>query len=204
MSDTETLDVEPIGAVEHPKVPSPADIASRAAQELRDEEGDDDGQDGESKSLSPEEKVRRARNQSQKLRERLKEAERRLQETEPLAKKAIEAEEAKKSEVQRAVERAEAAEKLAAERDAALYRRDLGDEHGIPRDKLHLLGSGSREEMEAIAAEIGPLFAASEKTPPPPSNRPVEGLRPGASPEPPKQADISYPAEWGFHPPQEN
>lgn len=203
MPDTEIPESETL--VEQPKAPSPADVAvqERAAKELRDdEENDDDSQEG-AKSLSPEEKVRRARNQSQRLRDRLKEAERRLQETEPLAKKALEAEEAQKTEIQRAIERAEAAEKASEEKDLALYRRDLADEHQIPRNKLHLLGSGSREEMEAIAAEIGPLFATSEKTPAPPSDRPVEGLRPGASPEPPKPADNSYPAEWGFQPQRE-
>jgi hypothetical protein len=158
------------------------------------DEGDDDGEGA--KPLTPEEKVRRARSQTQKLRERLKEAEQKLQATEPIVKKAQAAEEANKTEIQRAIERAEAAEKREVEKDLALYRRDLADEHNIPRNKLHLLGSGSREEMEAIAAEIGPLFATTEKTPAPPSNRPVEGLRPGASPEPPNPADDSYPAAW--------
>lgn len=190
MSETETPEAPP---------PTPADVAERRPQSdpSLDEDTDDDGQDNsEHKTLTPEERVRRARSQSHRLRERLKEAEKRLQETEPLAKKALEAEEANKSEVQRAIERAEAAEKRETEKDLALYRRDLADEHKIPRDKLHLLGSGSREEMEAIAAEIGPLFTTSEKTPPPPSDRPVEGLRPGASPDSPKPADDSYPAAW--------
>lgn len=195
MSDTESP--------EAPALPTPADLAERKPPvDSLEEDNDDDGpENGEpAKTLTPEEKVRRARNQSQRLRERLKEAELRLQEAEPLAKKAREADDAAKTETQRAIERAEAAEKREAEKDLALYRRDLADTHRIPRNKLHLLGSGSRKEMEAIAAEIGPLFAASEKTPPPPSDRPVEGLRPGASPEPPKPEDTSYPAEWGFQP----
>jgi hypothetical protein len=125
-----------------------------------------------------------------------------LREVEPLAKKALEAEEANKTEVQRANERAEAAEKREAEKDFALYRLDLASQYSIPRDEIDLIGSGSREEMEARAARLGPLFTSTEKKAPP-SDRPVEGLRPGASPEPPKPEDHSYPANWGFQPPRE-
>lgn len=165
------------------EAPSPADVAAKAAQELKEEE---------KPARSPEDlqaEIAKLRKENASWRTKYREAE-------PIVQKHQQMEEAQKTEVQKAIERAEAAEKAASEKDLAIYRRDLAEEHGIPRDKLHLLGSGSREEMEAIAAEIGPLFAASAKTPPPPSDRPVEGLRPGATPEPPKPADDSYPADW--------
>jgi hypothetical protein len=175
MSDTDvTSEPQPIEGS-----PTPADVAARTEPKPEPE-------------WTPEtaaKAIEKARKDAATYREKLREVE-------PLAKKAQEAEEANKTEIQRAVERAEAAEKREAEKDLAIYRRDLADEHHIPTNKLHLIGSGSREEMAAIAAEIGPLFATSEKTPPPPSNRPVEGLRPGASPEAPKPADDSYPAAW--------
>lgn len=125
-----------------------------------------------------------------------------LREVEPLAKKALEAEEANKTEAQREREAREQIQKDYITLQADNWRLDLAVQYGVPRDEIDLIGSGSREEMEARAARLGPLFTSTEKTPPPPSDRPVEGLRPGALPEPPKPADNSYPAEWGFTPPQ--
>src|ERR1700751_3105485 len=40
--------------------------------------------------------------------------------------------------------------------------------------------------------EVEPIPKAA----PPPTDRPVEGLRPGATPEPAKPPDDSYPSEW--------
>jgi hypothetical protein len=123
-----------------------------------------------------------------------------LRETEPLVKKAQEAEEANKTEIQRALERAEAAEKVNADLQVGYTRMEIAAARNIPPDLIDFLGSGSREEMEERADRL--LTRLPSSTPPPPSNRPVEGLRPGATPEPPKPADNSYPAEWGFHPPR--
>jgi hypothetical protein len=124
-----------------------------------------------------------------------------LREAEPLVKKAQEAEEANKTEVQRALERAEAAEKINADLQVGYTRMEIAAARNIPPDLIDFLGSGSREEMEERAERLLTRIP-STSTPPPPSNRPVEGLRPGASPEPPTQADNSYPAEWGFTPPR--
>jgi hypothetical protein len=117
-------------------------------------------------------------------------------EAEPVLKQHQEMEEASKTELQR--ER-EAREALQLERDQlqiGYTRMELAAMHNIPPDDIDLIGSGSREEMEARAQRLGVLHAASTKTAPPPSDRPVEGLRPGATPEPPKPADDSYPAAW--------
>jgi hypothetical protein len=181
MSDTATPEAEQVEQAEAAAPPKPSDVAKPEPEK-------------------PELSAEQLQAELAKVRKEAAGYRTKLREAEPLVKAAQEAEEANKTEIQRAIERAEAAEKTAAERELALYRRDLADEHGIPANKTHLLGSGSREEMEAIAAEIGPLFASAAKTPPPPSDRPVEGLRPGATPEPPKPADDSYPAEWA--PPQ--
>lgn len=126
-----------------------------------------------------------------------------LRETEPIVKAAQEAEEANKTEIQRAQERAAQLEKDYAELQQANYRLDLAAQYSIPRDDIDLIGSGSREDMEKNAARLGALFTTTEKKAPP-SDRPVEGLRPGASPEPPKPEDHSYPANWGFQPPRES
>lgn len=121
-----------------------------------------------------------------------------LREAEPLVKAAREAEDATKSEVQRAQEKAAKAEEKYASLQKDNWRLELASVNNVPRDKIHLIGSGSREEMEKNAADLGELFASVQKTPAPPSDRPVEGLRPGATPDPPKAEDNSYPAGWGF------
>lgn len=118
-----------------------------------------------------------------------------LKELEPLAQQAREAEEAQKTEVQKAIERAEAAERRDAEREANFQRLDLAVTHGIIPDNIDLIGSGTREEMEAKALKVKAMQDAQAVTAPP-SDRPVEGLRPGASPEPPQPADDSYPESW--------
>jgi hypothetical protein len=114
-----------------------------------------------------------------------------LREAEPLVKAAQEAEEANKTEVQRAQD-AIAAEKK--EKEQILLEL-LAVRYNVPEDLQDLIGSGSREQMEANAARLGAHTAPPTSTPPP-SNRPVEGLRPGASPEPPAPEDDSYPASW--------
>ena len=119
-----------------------------------------------------------------------------LKEVEPIAKKAQEAEEAEKTEVQKANERAQAAE----EREKAtldnLAKMELAVQYQIPPDDIDLIGSGTREEMDARAQRLAALTAAAAKAAPPPTDRPVEGLRPGASPEPATEPDDSYPESW--------
>lgn len=119
-----------------------------------------------------------------------------LRETEPLAKKAQEAEEANKTEIQKAVERAQVAENARAELEIGFTKLELAVQFGIPVDDIDLIGSGTRDEMEVRAKRLATLNAAARKAAPPPSERPVEGLRPGAAPEPPKPADDSYPESW--------
>lgn len=120
----------------------------------------------------------------------------RIRELEPKAKAFDEAAEAQKTEVQRATDRATAAEQALATREQELNILRAAAKHGIPEEDHDLLGSGTPEELDARAARLAARYPASAPTPPPPSDRPVEGLRPGASPTPPAPADTSYPAAW--------
>jgi hypothetical protein len=80
----------------------------------------------------------------------------------------------------------------AATRDAETARADAirykaAATYGIPEEHFDLLGKGSEEEVSARAEKIRTLLAAqaaATTTPPttPPSTRPVEQLRPGATP----------------------
>jgi hypothetical protein len=135
------------------------------------------------------EHVQNLRKENKSLREKLKAAE-------PLLKKAQEAEESTKTEVQKAIERAEKAERAMTERDTDFARMELAVKHNIPPDDIDLIGSGTREEMEARAKRVAAKNAAAMKATPPPTDRPMEGLRPGAAPEPAKPPDDSYPAQW--------
>lgn len=119
-----------------------------------------------------------------------------LKEVEPLAKAAQEAEEAKKDDIQRANDRAQAAETREKETLEGYTRLELAVQYGIPPDDIDLIGSGSREEMDVRAKRVAALNAAAAKASPPPTDRPVEGLRPGASPEPVNPPDDSYPEQW--------
>ncbi|MFC9892119.1 hypothetical protein ACFVMC_00355 [Nocardia sp. NPDC127579] len=123
-------------------------------------------------------------------------------EAEPIVEAHNAAQEAAKTEVQRATERADAAEKAAAERQDELNVLRAAAKHGIPEEDYDLLGSGTPEELDARAARLAARYPSSAAPPPPPSDRPVEGLRPGASPTPPAQPDNSYPESWRPAPPR--
>jgi len=128
-----------------------------------------------------------------RLRDEAKSWRLKLREVEPIVEAHNAAEEAAKTEVQRATDRAAAVEK----EKNALIREVVAARYGVPDEDLDFLGSGTREEMEAKGERYAARFAATSiPTPPPPSNRPVESLRPGASPTPPAPVDTSYPAAW--------
>jgi hypothetical protein len=181
---------EPVATQEVPaeqqqlQMPTPGDVATKAAQELKEEEA--------KPARSPED----LQAEIQKLRKENASWRTKYREAEPIVQKHQEMEEAQKTELQRAQEALEQERRSRTEIETGYTRLELAVQFNIPPDDIDLIGSGSREEMEARAARLGALHAASAKTPPPPSDRPVEGLRPGATPEPPKPADDSYPSEW--------
>lgn len=171
MSDSEAPEA-PQATDASQAAPSPADVAGQAAEQLRAEESDP------KPARTPEQleqELAKVRREAANYRTKLREAE-------PLVKKAQ--------------DRAAKLEKDYAALQTQTWQLELAGQYGVPHEDRDLIGSGSREEMEARATRLGARFATSDKTPPPPSNRPVEGLRPGATPEPPKPADDSYPESW--------
>ena len=119
--------------------------------------------------------------------------------------------ESQKSEAEKNVERAAAAERERDELKAEGLRYKAAAKHGISEDFFDLLGTGDEEAIGGRAERIGGLLklqsenerltaeltALKEGKPAPGSSRPVAALKPGASPEaikPPQ--DNSYPAHW--------
>lgn len=106
----------------------------------------------------------------------------RLKELEPLAVKAREADEAAKTELQKATERITAAEERATKAEMALLRRDAAEEAGLPRSWADRLQGATPEEFAAdakkLAADLGPKDASPART----AGRPVADLKPGALP----------------------
>ncbi|MFD5384249.1 hypothetical protein ACFWMG_04630 [Streptomyces sp. NPDC127074] len=95
------------------------------------------------------------------------------------AEKYREFEEAQKTEIQRATERAQTVEQQLAEMRATNARLMAAATHNIPPDLIDLLGTGSDEEINQRAETLAERLKASTS---PPSQRPVESLTPGASP----------------------
>lgn len=85
---------------------------------------------------------------SRKWEQRAKDANAKLKELEPVAAKAVELEEASKSELQKAQERAEAAERALADATATAVRAEVAAAKGVP---VALLSGDTREALEASA-----------------------------------------------------
>lgn len=122
----------------------------------------------------------------------------RVKELEAFEAKVREIEEAQKSEAQKIQERAEKAERDAQAARDELARERIARRYKIDDDDLDLLGTGTEEMIEARAKRIAALKAAADKpVVVPPSGKPVEKLRPGATST---EQDISspdaYPAHW--------
>lgn len=155
------------------------------------------GQDDETGGELPDwarRKLDKVQREAQNLRSRLKEQE-------PLVTAAQEAERKNMSDLDR--QKAENADLQAqlAQRDTEL----IAARYNLTDEDLEFIGEGTFDEKETRARK----FAArvqSAPTPPvedpakPPTQRPVESLKPGASPTPPPAVDNSYPAHWGFRP----
>jgi uncharacterized membrane protein len=136
------------------------------------------------------EKIRKLNSEAKKLRERLKEQE-------PLVAAAQEAERAKMTELDRERADNQALKDQLAQRDTEL----LLTRYLIPNEYVEFIGEGSFEEKEARAKKVGEMVRSkNEPQERPPTDRPVESLKPGASPSTPPREDHSYPAGWGFQP----
>jgi predicted phage gp36 major capsid-like protein len=90
-------------------------------------------------------------------------------------------EEASKSEAQRLAEQADTARRDAESARAEAVRYKAAATHRIPVDHFDLLGSGTEDEILARAEKLAGLLAAQATTVAP-QGRPVEQLKPGASP----------------------
>lgn len=118
-----------------------------------------------------------------------KELEARLKELEPLAAKAKQLEDAKKTEAEKLGEKLTAAEKRAAAAEERALRLEVATAKGLtPAQAKRLVGS-TKEELEADADELlssfggaGDSSAGGKK---PGARKPVEQLRPGGLPNPP-------------------
>lgn len=98
------------------------------------------------------------------------------------AKKYAEFEDAQKTEIQRATERATGLETQLADMKAANARLMAAATHNIPPDLIELLGSGTDEEINARAEALAERLKATAPPAAPATQRPVESLTPGAAP----------------------
>jgi hypothetical protein len=137
-------------------------------------------------------KIKKANDEAKGLRSRVKELE-------AYEAKVREIEESQKSEADKVQERAAAAEKRASDAEAELARERIARRHHLDEDDMDLLGSGTEEQIEArakkIAAKNAAVAAAAGTAPP--SGKPVEKLRPGATTADKDLApQDAYPAHW--------
>lgn len=133
---------------------------------------------------------RAARREAEKAR---KEMEGRLKELEPLAAKAQQLEDSKKTETEKLGEKLTAAEKRAVEAEQKALRLEVAAAKGLTQAQAKRLVGATKEELEADADELLASFggagvdtsggkgAGAGK-----GRTPVEKLRPGAMPAPPE------------------
>lgn len=127
-----------------------------------------------------------------------------VNELKPKAEQFTALEEASKTEAQRLAEAAEAAKRDAESARAEAIRYKAAATHGISADHFDLLGSGTEEEITARAEKLSSLLAAqvaATQAAPPPASRPVEQMRPGATPAGTESEDDVILAKL-FGPPQ--
>ncbi len=104
-----------------------------------------------------------------------------------------------KTETEKVQERASKAEQRAQAAEAELIRERIARRHKIDDEDLDLLGTGTEEQLEARAKRLSALNAAAvaAKATVPPSEKPVEKLRPGAtSTDDDITSPDAYPSSW--------
>lgn len=110
------------------------------------------------------------------------------------AQKYTELEDAQKSELQRANERAQTVEQQLADERAQNARLMAAATHSIPPDLIELLGSGTADEINSRAEALAERLKAAAPAPAPTPARPVESLTPGAAPA--SSAGGATPDQW--------
>lgn len=129
----------------------------------------------------------------QKERDQRKALEKQIRELKPLAAKARELEEASKSELDKAAERATAAEARASNAEAQLVRKDIAASKGLKPEAAEFLTGTTPEEIEASAEKLLALMPDPQRPP----GRPVEQLQSGAVPT--ANQSGSTPDDWIRH-----
>lgn len=117
-----------------------------------------------------------------------------LKELRPIANKYKEIQDAEKTELQRAQEALEAERTRATQLDVELKLAQALAKYGITEDNADLLGTDP-EKFEANAKRLGELQAEAARKAAPPTDYPVEDLKPGASGREPVK-DFTYPSNW--------
>jgi hypothetical protein len=116
------------------------------------------------------------------MKQRAREAEAWRKENEPLVAKAREAEEASKSEAQKAAERAAQAEREAGEAKGMALRYEVAAEAGLPLKMARRLHGSTKEELEEDARDLlETLGKPGEQKPRSNGNAGTEGAAPGGS-----------------------
>lgn len=101
----------------------------------------------------------------------------RAKENSKAAERLTELEEANKSELQKVIDRAEAAEKKIATAQAEALRLTVAARHGITGDALDLLHGSDEDELEAKATKLAALITDSGKPDPFPKADPSQGAK---------------------------
>ena len=135
-----------------------------------------------------------------------------VRELEPLAQEAQQLKEAQQTEAERVAARASAAERERDEAKAEGLRYKAAATHGIGEDYFDLLGSGNADEIGERAQKVGALLQVQSENaqlraeiealragkPAPTTARPIESLRPGATPEHTQsEDDVLYTSLFG-------
>lgn len=157
-------------------------------------EGSGDLGDAGKKALAEERRARR-------------EAEARLKELEPIAAKAKQLEDAKKSEAEKLTEKLSAAETRAQAAEDRAMRLEVAAKKGLTQAQAKRLVGTTPAELEADADELLASFGGTGDTSgakkPAGNKKPVEQLRPGGLPNPPDPtaaeqiAAAEKAGEWG-------
>lgn len=128
------------------------------------------------------------------------------------AARLAELEESQRTEAEKVAARAATAEKERDEARAQSLRYDAAITHGVGKDYFDLLGSGTEEEIASRAERVGGLLKVQSENeqlkaelealrtgkPAPLNGRPVEALKPGATPTTDQtQDDLDYAALFG-------
>jgi hypothetical protein len=94
--------------------------------------------------------------------QKAREQEKRAKENADAAKRLSQLEEQNKSDVQKAIDRAEAAEQALAAKEAETLRLTIASKHGISGEYLDLLSGADEDELEAKAQKVASLIESQQ------------------------------------------